>query len=91
MNPVKITSASCQSSSSIPVPTSSMVNSAETRLSRPSANRSAMESMSETWREMTRPEVYFSWKATGSRWKCANRRQRSSSTTLPPSRPMPLM
>ena len=50
-----------------------------------------MESMSETWREMTRPEVYFSWKATGSRWKCANRRQRSSSTTLPPSRPMPLM
>ena len=31
MNPAKITSASCQSSSSIPVPTSSRVNSAETR------------------------------------------------------------
>ena len=85
------TSASCQSSSSIPPPTSSSEARAETRLARPSSNRSEIESMSETWREMTRPEVYCSWNEIGSRWKCANSRRRSSSTTRPPSRPMPPM
>ena len=44
--------------------------------------------MSEVCREMTRPEVYRSWKATGSRWKCANSRRRSSATTPSPNRPI---
>ena len=51
------TSASRQSSSSIPAPTSSSESTEETSDARPSSNRSEIESMSETWREMTRPEV----------------------------------
>jgi hypothetical protein len=55
--PASTTRASGQSSSNIPAPTSSSEKTADTSESRPSSNRSEMESMSETWREMTRPEV----------------------------------
>ena len=75
----------------MPTPTSSSENTADTSESRPSSNRSAIESTSDTCREITRPEVYRSWKATGSRWKWANIRVRSSSTTVPPSRPIAAM
>ncbi len=65
-NPASTTRASGQSSSSMPTPTSSSEKTAETSESRPSSNRSEIESMSEVCLEMTRPEVYRSWKATGS-------------------------
>ena len=46
-----------------------------------------MASMSEVSREMTRPEVYFSWKLSDSRWKWSNTRRRSSSRMSWPIRP----
>ncbi len=57
MKPTITASASGQSSSSIPVPTKIIENAALTSESRPSSKSSEIESMSETWREITRPEV----------------------------------
>ena len=37
--------------------------------------------------DTTRPDVYRSWNATSSRWKCRNTRRRSSSSTFWPIRP----
>ena len=57
MKPPSTTRPSCQSSKSMPVPTSSRVKIAAISESRPSSNRSEIDSMSEVCREMTRPEV----------------------------------
>ena len=57
MKPASTTRPSCQSSKSMPVPTSSRVKIAAISESSPSSNRSEIASMSEVCREMTRPEV----------------------------------
>ena len=57
MKPASTTKPSCQSSSSIPVPTSSSVSTAAISESSPSSNRSEIASTSEVCREITRPEV----------------------------------
>ena len=81
------TSASCRSRSSnaIAMPPTSRID--VMRLMRPLPRRSAMASMSEVWREITRPDVYRSWNAMERRWKWRNRRRRVSSTTSWPTRP----
>jgi hypothetical protein len=88
MNPDSTTRASGQSSSSMPVPTKTQDKTALISPSRPSSNRSEIASTSDVCREITRPEVYDSWKDTGSRSTCANSRRRSSSTTAWPKRPV---
>ena len=55
--PASTTRPSFQSSSSMPVPTSSRVKMAAISESSPSSNRSEMDSTSEVCLEMTRPEV----------------------------------
>ena len=57
IKPTSTTRPSCQSRSSMLVPTSNRVKMAAMSESRPSSNRSDIESMSEVCREMTRPEV----------------------------------
>ncbi len=57
MKPASTTRPSCQSRSSMPVPTSSRAKMAAISESSPSSNRSEIDSMSEVCLEMTRPEV----------------------------------
>ena len=57
MKPAITARASGQSSSSIAVPTNSSENPAFSSESRPSSNNSDSASMSETWREITLPDV----------------------------------
>ena len=61
--------------------TPNRVSAAVTSPSNPVSSISSIASMSEVWREMTRPEVYSSWKAGLSRWKCAKTRRRTSNST----------
>ena len=85
--PTITTSASGQSSSSMPVPTKISEKPAFSSESSPSSKSSDSESMSETWREITWPEVYRSWNATDSHWKWLKTLARSSRTTALPILP----
>jgi hypothetical protein len=71
----------------MPVPTNTSEKAAFRSESRPSSKSSDSESMSETWREITFPDVYLSWKATDSHWKWLKTLARSSRTTWLPIRP----
>ena len=64
-----------------------MVSTAVTSPSNPPTSSSVMASMSLVSRDVTRPEVKRSWKATSSRWKWVKTRRRSSSSTSWPMRP----
>ena len=57
MKPDSTTRPSRQSSSSMPVPTSSSVSTAVISPSRPSSNSAEIASTSEVCREITRPDV----------------------------------
>jgi hypothetical protein len=57
----------------------------------PPSSSSEMESMSLVSREITRPEVYRSWKPTDSRWKWWYTRPRRSNRTAWPIRPDSVM
>ena len=58
-----------------------------TSVTMPNFNMSESASMSEVWREITRPDVYRSWNERLSSWKCTNTRRRRSRITSWPTRP----
>ena len=53
----------------------------------PPSTSSPIESMSLVSREITRPDVYRSWKPTDSRWKCRYTRLRRSNRIAWPTFP----
>ena len=65
----------------------STLNSAVTRLSRPSSSSSASASTSLVSRLIVLPDVYRSWNDSGSRWTWVNTRRRRVSSTACPTRP----